>query len=41
MHLLETIRRVFDALATATGVVLGLVPDPTTVPVEHDHPIWR
>ena len=36
MRLLATIRRIFDALATAIGVVLGLTPDPTLVPVERD-----
>jgi hypothetical protein len=41
MQLFETIRRILDALATAAGVVLGLVPDPTAVPVEHDDPGWR
>lgn len=34
--MIGTIRRVVEALATALGVVLGLVPDPTTIPVRYD-----
>jgi hypothetical protein len=36
MTLLTRIRRLLDALITATAVVFGLSPDPTRVPVEHD-----
>lgn len=34
--MLKQIRRVIDAVATALGVVLGLAPDPTRVPVRYD-----
>jgi hypothetical protein len=34
--MLKQIRRVIDAIGTALGVVLGLAPDPTRVPVRYD-----
>lgn len=33
-----TIGRIIDAVLTAMGVVFGLVPDPTRVPIEHTPP---
>jgi hypothetical protein len=33
MHLISTLRRVAEALLTAIGVVVGLTPDPTHIPV--------
>lgn len=41
MHLLQTIRRVLDALATATAVVVGLAPDPSRIQIERDHRLSR
>ena len=41
MTILAAIRRIFDALVTATAVVLGLAPDPSAVPVEHDRQSLR
>jgi hypothetical protein len=33
MHLISTLRRVAEAILTAVGVVVGLTPDPTRLPV--------
>ncbi|MGI8825120.1 MAG: hypothetical protein ACR2JC_05655 [Chloroflexota bacterium] len=41
MKHLSTVLRVFDAIATAVAVVLGLTPDPTLAVVEAQHPIDR
>ena len=41
MGILNTLHRIADALVTALGVVVGLVPDPTQtpapVPIEVKH----
>ena len=45
MGILNTLHRIADALITALGVVVGLVPDPTQtqkpVPVEVKHTTHR
>jgi hypothetical protein len=45
MHLFSTLYRLFDAAATAFGVVFGLIPDPgKTLPVRiriEDEPTHR
>jgi uncharacterized membrane protein len=41
MHVLRTILRLLDAIGTALAVVVGLVPDPTTVPIERDTRRYR
>jgi len=42
MRLLTILGRILDAIATAVGVILGLTPDPTWIPIEHqDRPIPR
>ena len=33
MHLISTLRRVVEAILTAVGVVVGLTPDPTRIPI--------
>jgi hypothetical protein len=33
MQLIATIRRIAEAIITAVGVVVGLTPDPTRIPV--------
>ena len=38
MRLLKTIGRIIEAFAIAIGVVFGLLPDPTLIPVENDTP---
>jgi len=41
MEILNTLRRIADAIVTAFAVVLGLVPDPTTaVPVKTHIDHW-
>ena len=36
MRLLATIGRIIEAFGIAIGVVFGLLPDPTLIPVEND-----
>jgi hypothetical protein len=41
MQLIAIFRRLIEAVVTGMGVVFGLTPDPSLVPVERDELVHR